>query len=110
MGLLGRWQERKRMKPLAQCLDITDSQYTVIVPSIKVKGGTQQPRKSGCTSSSPSASPRPQPPTCTPPSTKEPTVLPSPPTTAQFLADMPAWGQGSQLSQGAGCEDRTGPS
>ena len=74
------------MKPLAQCLEITDSQYAVIVPSIKVKGSTQQPRKSGCTSSSPLASPRPQPPTCTPPSTKEPTVLPSPPSRTELSA------------------------
>lgn len=76
------------MKPLAQCLDITDSQYAVIVPSIKAKGGMQQlqPRKSGCTSSSPTASPRPQLPTCTPPSTKEPTVLPNPPSRTELSA------------------------
>lgn len=76
------------MKPLAQCLDITDSQYAVIVLSIKTKSGSQQlqPNKSGCTSSSTSASPQPQLPTCTPPSTKELTILPSPPSRMELSA------------------------
>lgn len=76
------------MKPLAQCLDITDSQYAVIVPSIKAKNGVQQlqPSKSGCTSSSTSASPQPQLPACTPPFMKELTVLPSPPSRTELSA------------------------
>lgn len=62
------------MKHLTRCLDITYSQFTIIVPYIKAKGGVQQPQPAepGCASSLPSASPWPQLPTCTPPSTREP--------------------------------------